>query len=120
MALLESTVVNSFKLAKTDIMSLQEALVQISTNQERIMEWIHDTRDKEVELYSQLKTVRQDVEKVRNKPAEVLVASKDSNKVHVANCPYARNIKKPSRIFFSDQKQAIKSGYEPCKCLIQA
>jgi hypothetical protein len=46
------------------------------------------------------------------------VASKSSNKLHIASCPFAKNIKKSNREQFHSLKDAKKhKNYKHCKCI---
>lgn len=48
----------------------------------------------------------------------VYVASKSSNKLHVANCPFAKNIKKSNKEQFQSLSDAKKhKKYAHCRCI---
>jgi len=122
---LERNIIDSFRLAKSDIIKLQSTVNQIADNQERMMEWITDTREKEIMLYNRLKRVKM-TKRVRKKPVKKskrpakrkkYVASKKGNKVHDSNCPFAKNIKPKSKIKFQSKIKALNQGYKACECL---
>ncbi len=45
------------------------------------------------------------------------VASKFSNKFHIPQCPFAKNIKKENLIVFDTKEKALSAGFKPCKCV---
>lgn len=47
------------------------------------------------------------------------VASKNSNKYHLATCQFAQKIKPENKICFSSADEAIKRGYQGAKCCIK-
>jgi len=47
------------------------------------------------------------------------VASKNSNKYHLATCQFAQKIKPENRICFASADEAIKRGYQGAKCCIK-
>jgi hypothetical protein len=44
-----------------------------------------------------------------------LVGSSGSKKYHLPECRYAANIRPENRIYFADEKDARKQGYQPCR-----
>jgi len=48
----------------------------------------------------------------------IYVASKSSNKLHVSNCPFAKNIKKSNKEQFNSLSDAKKhKNYKTCRCI---
>lgn len=47
------------------------------------------------------------------------VASKNSNKYHLASCQFAQKIKPENKICFPSAEEAVKSGYQGAKCCIK-
>jgi hypothetical protein len=47
------------------------------------------------------------------------VASKNSNKYHLATCQFSQKIKPENRVCFSSADEAIKRGYQGAKCCIK-
>lgn len=45
--------------------------------------------------------------------------SKNSDKYHVEDCRWAKNIKAENRIWFEDKEEANAAGYVPCKTCIK-
>lgn len=129
---LEENITQSFKLVKNDIIQLQNTLATISQNQERIMEWIQDTRDKENALYQKMKDMgaklsaqpKPQVIKVKDavhfagkRSVKKYVASRTGKTVHVSNCPFAKNIKPKSKVVFASKTKALNMGYKACMCI---
>lgn len=45
------------------------------------------------------------------------IASKATLRVHDKHCPFARNIKRKTKVVFKSRMTAFKRGYRACKCL---
>jgi hypothetical protein len=60
------------------------------------------------------------VKTVVKRPKKVYIASINGKIVHEKNCPFARNIKKDSRIVFRSKTKAFNEGYNPCSCIMEA
>lgn len=104
---LESNVIESFKLVKSDVIQLQSLIIKLSENQESLLKQLMDTREKEIALYHQVKNV--------HTPKMEFVASKKSTKFHASNCIFARNIK--FRKTFASATKAQEEGYKSCVCV---
>ena len=89
--------IKSFKRVKNDMVELQKAIHQMNDNQKWLIK-------KVMELQNQKPTEKR------------LVASKESNKVHAENCPFAKNINRERMQFFETLEQATSYGYVPCNC----
>lgn len=50
-----------------------------------------------------------------SKSNSIFVASKNSDKVHIQTCEWAKKISENNLISFSSLKEATEKGYEPCK-----
>ena len=139
---IEQNVMNSFRLAKTDIIKLQKGFLDISQTQERIVEMLDTLKSHERELYQKVKemgvsmarkptpktiiktitkkpkTIVKTVTKtVTKRPKKVFVASKVGSKFHIAKCPFAQNIKPKSKLTFKLKNTALNNGFKPCKCV---
>ncbi len=118
--MLEENIVESFRLAKSDIIKIQHTINQLNENQERLMDWMRDTREKEIKLYEQVKELKRasprSVSKVFSSKRS-FVASKTGKKVHEKNCPFAKNIKPKMQVIFKTKKSALNKGYKACECL---
>lgn len=147
---MEENVVNSFRLAKSDIIKLQNDFIKLSQAQERIAEMLNALHKDEVSLYNQMKKsnaakpkvktiiktikskpeIRTIVKTVKSKPKiktivktitkranKVYVSSKDSNKFHLTNCPFAKNINPKNKKVFKSRVKALNQGLKPCKCV---
>ena len=61
---------------------------------------------------------REDSHKSNHKHHNLFVASSSSDKLHLDNCPFAKNIKKSRRIEYSSLNDAKKhKKYKLCKCI---
>jgi len=49
----------------------------------------------------------------------VFVASKNSNKYHMATCQFAQKIKPENKVCFASADEAIQRGYQGAKCCIK-
>ncbi len=50
------------------------------------------------------------------KEKQYFVASKLSDKFHIPQCPFAKNINSKNLIIFKSRKEALKAGFKACKC----
>ena len=125
---LEKNILASFKLAKNDIINLHNLVTELSETQTHLLDMLQDTRVKEQKLYSTIKSMQEKLNALqKSKEAKKtvraarsktkFVGSKNGNKVHDANCPFAKNIKPKSRIVFTSKVKALNEGYKACKCL---
>jgi len=115
---MESRIIESFRRVKTDILTLQQKLTELSQEQERILKIVADTREKETVLYNQVKDIECPPPKVITKPKkEKFVGSKTGTKVHIASCPFAKNISPKNRVEFGSKNAALNKGYKACNCM---
>jgi len=122
---LEENVINSFRIAKSDIIKLQSDFLCLSETQERMMEMIQYLRSVNTELQKKL-DVRKTPKKIvvtkkvvvnGNKKRTHYVASENAKKFHIVECPYAQNIKPKSMINFKSKVKALNEGLKPCRCV---
>jgi len=126
---LELNVVESFRLAKSDIIEIQNVVTQLSQKQEELMEMIDNLRVKETKLYHNLKILKEKkpvtrtVKKVKKivvngrKAHKIFIAAKNGKSVHEKNCPFAKNIKPKSKVIFKTKSKAFNLGYKACDCI---
>ncbi|MCP3686437.1 MAG: hypothetical protein GY861_27685 [bacterium] len=121
---LEINTMNSFRLAKRDIIKMQSDIIALGRTEKKIVESLERLTAKETMLYNRVKQLDQ-----RHAAAKALTiarkaskkktyaASKDSNKFHLSNCPFAQNIKPKTKIKFNSRIKALNKGLKPCKCV---
>lgn len=120
---IEENIINSFRLAKSDIIRLQQEVARLSAAQERLMEIIHVTDKKENDLYQRVKELKKNrpsktkIIRISKRAKKVYVASKSGKVVHDKNCPFAKNIKPKMKIIFKSKSKAFNKGYKPCNCM---
>jgi len=127
---LELNTIESFRLAKSDIINLQSKVIQLSLLHEDLIKRINSLSEKETSLYQRFK----DMSYIAKKPVikaitqvkkvkvvarvkKHFVASKASKKFHLHNCPFALNIKPKSKVKFNSKTKALNLGLKPCKCV---
>ena len=101
---LELNVVESFRLAKSDIIEIQNVVTQLSQKQEELMEMIDELKVKKITVNGR-------------KAHKMFVAAKNGKSVHEKNCPFAKNIKPKSKIVFKSKSKALNLGYKACDCI---
>ena len=126
---LEQNIINSFRLAKSDIIRLKSEIIKLSQTQEKLVESIEEMKAYELKLYHKIRefeiklaskpvlktqTITQTVVKRANKD---YVAPKGGKKFHVTSCPFAQNIKPKNKVSFKSKTKALNEGYKPCKCV---
>ena len=140
---LEQNIVNSFRIAKGDIIKLQGKVLGISQAQERILEMFDMLKERENKLYQKIKDIEEIkikelhlYEKLRKLTAtsivkkvkvvktvtakrkpKIYVSSKTGKKFHLANCPFAQNIKPKHKVVFKSKTKALNEGLKPCNCI---
>ena len=106
---IEENIIKSFNGVKYDLASIHTKIYEIMHKNEELERTVFI-------LQNQLRTPTIIKTKAKSKKTRY-VGTKESNKYHLEACPFAKNIKKKSKITFSTKKIAEKKGYKPCKCL---
>ena len=114
---IEKNVMDSFRLAKTDIIALQQNVIELAQTQEKIVELLETLRSNEMQLYNRIKELKKPVVKrITGKKAE-LSASRSGKKFHDKKCPFAQNIKPKNKLKFNSKTSALNQGFKPCNCI---
>lgn len=108
MVIKEKIVIDSFRLAKSDILNMQNTIIDIKNLEEELL-------TKFAELEQKYSTLEKKKSSRRHK---VFVSSKEGKKFHDTNCPFAHNIKAKSKIIFNSKNKALSEGYTPCACTV--
>jgi chromosome segregation ATPase len=144
---IEQNVMNSFRIAKRDMIMLQSELINLRKSQEELVRKLASVEsniaavesDSELansEANSRLSTVESNSRWLINKLAEerkatathishmkapshrkTYLGSKKGKKFHIKNCPFAQNIKPKTKIIFKTKAKAFNSGYKACSCI---
>ena len=116
---LENNVVESFKLAKQDIVKLYQNVGYLLGQVEQLKK---ENAYLTTKVNSISKTKRTVIVKTAKKVARKTVskkflATKGGSKVHDTHCPFAKNIKPKNKVVFASKVKALNEGYKFCKCL---
>jgi hypothetical protein len=136
---IEQNIVNSFRLAKSDIIKIQREVLSLDKFQKDLLETIKviefkleklsimvsklDTKPKtrviinrspKKRIITKTKII---TKKIKARAKKVYLAAKTGKKFHISHCPFARNIKPKSRVKFKSKNSALNKGYKPCKCV---
>lgn len=120
---LEDNVKESFRLAKNDIIQLQRTAALLSENQERLLAWLNDTREKETQLYQRVKDLKMVAAMRKQKSLKVAktnkkyFASKNGKSFHIKSCPFAKRIKPKMKVIFKTKAKALNKGLKACECM---
>ncbi len=116
---IESNIINSFRLAKSDIIRLQDNYLDLKRAQARILEKLAKLEAKKVVTpVKVVKTVQAKKSVLKRKSVrKTYVASKLGKKFHLSNCPFAQNIKPKTRVKFKTKTKPLNLGYKPCSCV---
>lgn len=125
---LEQNIVNSFRLAKSDIIALKSEVIKSSENQKKIIQQLDELRLRLVQLQNKSNKPRVVVRREISSPKIItktvfktakkrFVASKNGKDFHIRNCPFARNIKPKAKLHFHSKNAALNKGFKPCKCI---
>ncbi|MBW2992251.1 hypothetical protein KY345_03475 [Candidatus Woesearchaeota archaeon] len=123
MKIIEQNVMNSFRLAKTDIIQMQNELIELRKEQEELLGKIAEIESGENwilhKMRDQLRARIREVKKSHKHPVRhnTYVASKNSKRFHKRHCPFAQNIKPKTKIVFKTRAKALNKGLRPCKCV---
>lgn len=98
----------SFGLVKGDVIELFRALRELE-------EKVSTQENELVHLYNEISSLK--VSLVKPVKAVTFAASKEGQKVHRADCVFAKNIKPKNIISFETKNLALESGYDPCACV---
>jgi hypothetical protein len=109
---LEKNLSESFRRVRSDIVKLQEQVLQLARTQAQLSEEIERVSNKK-EVRS-VRIVKAPVVKSRTKH---FVASKTGKKFHIPECIFTKNIKPKSRVVFKSKNTALNAGYKPCDCI---
>ena len=119
---MEKNILNSFRLAKNDIIKLQDKYLDVKKTQANILERLSKLEaiktiyPKPIRIVQQVK--KPVVHKIHKRSAnKIYVASKEGKKFHLDNCPYAQNIKPKTKVKFKTKSKALNLGYKPCSCI---
>ncbi len=116
---LENNVVESFKLAKQDIVKLYENVGYLLGQVEQLKK---ENAYLTAKVESVSKKKRTVIVKTAKKVARKVVpkkflATKGGSKVHDPHCPFAKNIMPKNKVVFASKVKALNEGYKFCKCL---
>ncbi len=119
---IELNVIESFRRVKSDIIQLQQQVIDLSKNQERIMRVIMATKSKEAKIEKKVSSLKRKPTKtkikvVTKKHTTEYVASKTGKKFHIKQCPFAKNIHPKSKIIYKSKVKALNEGYKACDCV---
>ncbi|MFH1589144.1 MAG: hypothetical protein ABIB43_01100 [archaeon] len=130
---LEQNIVESFRLAKNDIIKLQDEVIALNKAIKKQNDDVSKLKLSHSKLQEKVKnlharkpkvtktkviTVKKVAAKktVTKRAAKKYLAAKGGKKFHESNCPYAKNIKPKNKILFKSTTKALNEGYKACKC----
>ncbi|HLC97015.1 MAG TPA: hypothetical protein VJH97_06870 [Candidatus Nanoarchaeia archaeon] len=136
---LELNVMRSFRKAKSDIIQLQNQVIELNQQQETLLKSISGYKSTEARLTEKISAlsarfkmveskkpviVQQTVEKrvaakriIIKAAKKKFVASKSGKKFHTPNCIFAQNIKPKMKVIFKSKAAMLNQGYKPCQCI---
>jgi len=110
MSITERNLRESFRLVKNDMMQLQRKMTELAQNQEKIVELFARAQK------APSKAKPKKVQRAAPKRTRYL-SSKTGTKFHVESCPFAKNIKPKSRVYYQSKTKPLNEGLKPCKCV---
>lgn len=132
MTQLIQNIIESFRLAKNDIMKLQDEAISLNKALKKQNENVARLKLSHTKLQEKVKNMKSKkpkatktkvmtVMKVATKKTvkrakKTYVAAKGGKKFHETNCPYAKNIKPKHKVTFKSTTKALNKGYKPCNC----
>jgi len=121
MKVIEQNVMNSFRLAKSDIIQMQTELIEFRKEQEEFVNKLAEVQSGEhwilQKMREQLREKIRATKEHKHPVRHLYVASKEGKKVHTRHCPYALNIKPKTKVVFKTKAKALNKGYKACSCI---
>ena len=122
---IEENIVHSFRMAKSDIIQLQNHFLSLSRAQTQMFEMLSQMKKNETLLYKRIVQLESRkkmmvlpvTKKALPRPKKIFVAAKGAKKIHLKNCPFAQNIKPKNKLTFKSKIKPLNEGYKPCKCI---
>lgn len=140
--MLINNIINSFQKVKTEVMDVEMRVKQLETR----MSDLQEAQEQLLMNFAHLKT-QQGAQKaaleekrtpviIKTEPIVIkapeknalvihtttkkkttYIASKTSNKLHIENCIFARNVIPKNRLVFKSKTKALNAGFKLCDCL---
>ncbi|MBU3941749.1 MAG: hypothetical protein KKF74_02445 [Nanoarchaeota archaeon] len=124
---IKQNIINSFRLAKSDIIETKQDIIELGRTMESIIERLSELKTNQARITEKIKAFenkasKKAVKKViirRNtkKAHKIFVAPKEGKVFHLSNCPFAQNIKPKNKVNFKSKTKALNEGFKPCKCI---
>ncbi len=112
---IEKNVLKSFGLVKSDIVQLQNKVIELNQIQRKLIENIELLHKKTDRLSK--KPAEKKSKPVAKTVKKTFIAAKSGKKFHIRECPFAKNIKPKSRVTFKSKTTALNNGFKPCNCV---
>ena len=112
---LETNVMNSFRLAKSDIIHNNMNITELLKTQKQLVRIVTELRLKQLQFGKLNSKVK--AKPVRHKHRKNYVAAKGAKKFHLKSCPFAKNIHPKNTMKFALKNTALNHGLKPCKCV---
>jgi hypothetical protein len=124
---LELNIIESFRRAKSDIIRVEQQIIDLRRKQDELFNIILEAKDKEGKLSQKVTSLKSGKTTKVVKKVKVIgkaapkhyVASKEGKKFHILECPFAKNIKPKSKVNFKSKTKALNDGYKPCSCVVK-
>ena len=122
---LEQNITNSFKMAKRDIIKIQNQIIDLAKKQEELTQEIMLLKDEDNTLSNKVSNMKKlpsqktitRIVKIQAKRHNKFVASKLGKNFHMPTCPFVSKVKPKSQVIFKSKTAALNKGYKPCTCI---
>lgn len=124
--IVEENVLNSFRLAKSDMIQLNNCINVLHNHIVELTKELNDVKQQQWQHYTAISGIVQEIQKRKDSPKQLTynsrkqkeyVASKKNEKFHERNCPFAKNISGKNKVFFKTKMSAYKQGFNSCACV---
>jgi hypothetical protein len=112
---IDKNILRSFRFVKSDIVQLQNKVIELNQIQKKLIENIELLHKKTDRLSK--KPAEKKSNPVAKTVKKTFVAAKSGKKFHIRECPFAKNIKPKSRVTFKSKITALNNGFKPCNCV---
>ncbi len=122
---LEINTIQSFRLAKTDMIKLNHFMHNLHQNQEMLLNEIAKLKQNQISNELTIRALQSKIKTQQIQPAQIIetkahedyfVASKNSGKFHESHCAFAKNITRKNKLVFDTEDKARKTGRSRCVC----
>ncbi len=106
---------------KLEFSKIQNAFERVKKDNDYLLKRIEDLEKSNRKLLKSISEINTNnvvsTKIIDNTEKKIYIGNKDSKKVHISDCPYAKKINLENREIFDKINDAIKEKYKRCSCV---